>query len=113
LNSTKNQSVPDGGSTADGNDADDASEDAAAESEGSGTGKTEKKAAAGQSSSDATEAEVEEDTSIGSGAEPVSGRNAAARSKPHEPDGSGGKVLTLGAGALLLVAGVFVARRIF
>jgi hypothetical protein len=107
------ESVPDRGSTTDGNDADDVSEDAAAESKGSGTGETEKKATAGKSSSEDTDAEMEEDTSIGSGTEPVSGKNAAAKRKARESNGSGRRVLILGAGALLLVAGVFVARRIF
>ncbi len=51
-----------------------------------------------------------ESTDAGSGDEPVSGKNAAS----SEPRGTGVlQVLALGTGALLLVAGVFVARRTF
>ncbi len=49
-------------------------------------------------------------TDAGSGDEPVSGKNAAS----SEPRGTGVlQILALGAGALLLVAGVFVARRTY
>ncbi|MBA4114887.1 MAG: hypothetical protein H0X71_00260 [Rubrobacter sp.] len=54
----------------------------------------------------------EEDTGAGSlGATPVLGKNIASSSgEPREMSGPG--VLALGAGAFLLVAGVFVGRRI-
>jgi hypothetical protein len=119
------ENEPDEGSVTDGySAAEDASEDVAAESEGStnrGTEKktadtgadTEEKAATGRSSSDDTEAEGNEDASIESVVKPISEKNAVAASRLHESDGSGGGVLTLGAGALLLVAGIFVARSIF
>ncbi len=107
-------------------DADDgAGDDAGAEAEGSGSGGSGKKAAGdesgageeaadGESSSgDAEDEPEEEDTGTESAAEPVSGKNAAATSEPREAGGSGGKVMALGAGALLLVAGVFVARKTF
>jgi hypothetical protein len=43
---------------------------------------------------------------------PVAGKNAAATtSEPREASVTGGKVVTLGAGALFLAAGVYVARR--
>ncbi len=67
-----------------------------------------------ESSSSSGEAEVgSEEEESGSDPEPVSGKNAAATSEPRETAGSGGKVAALSAGALLLVAGVFVARRTF
>ena len=72
-----------------------------------------KEKAAADKSSNVTAAEGEEDASIESVAKPVSEKNAAAASKLHESDSSGGGLLTLGAGALLLMAGIFVARSIF
>jgi len=122
-----------GDSASEGNDADDsASDDAVAG--GSGSGEAEGKAGSGgaggkaadddesdaeeeaddeESSSGDTEDETEgEDTATA--AEPVAGKNAAATtSEPREATGTGGKVMALGAGALLLVAGVYVARRTF
>jgi len=121
--SSDSESEPDEGSVTDGySAAGDASEDATAESEGSGNRGTEKKAtdtgaaaeekaATGKSSSDGSEGD--EDASIESVAKPISEKNAVAASKLHDPGGSGGGILSLGAGALLLVAGIFVARRIF
>jgi hypothetical protein len=51
------------------------------------------------------------DTGAGAlGTRSVSGKNAAASEEPHEVSGPG--VLALGAGALLLAAGVIVGRRI-
>ena len=66
-----------------------------------------------ESSSEDTEVETEGgDTATA--AEPVAGKNAAATtSEPREAGGAGGKFMALGAGALLLVAGVYVARRTF
>jgi hypothetical protein len=118
------ESELDEGSVTDSYSAEDASEDATAESEGSENRGTEKKAAdtgadaeekaaTGKCSSDDTEAEGDEDASIESVEKPISEKNAVATSRLHEPDGSGGGVLSLGAGALLLVAGLVVARRIF
>ena len=116
---------PDEGSVTDGYSAtEDASEDATAEPEGSANRGTEKraadtgtgaeeKAATGRSSSDDTEAEGDEGDGIESVAKPISEKNAVAASRLHESDGSGGGVLSLGTGALLLVAGIFVARSIF
>jgi hypothetical protein len=127
--SSDSESEPDEGSVTDGySAAEDASEDATAGSEGSANRGAEKKAAdtgtdtgadaeekaaTGRSSSNDTEAEGNEDASIESLAKPISEKNAVAASRLHESDGSGGGVLNLGAGALLLVAGIFVARRIF
>lgn len=127
--SSDSEVEPDEGSVTDGYPAaEDASEDATAGSEGSANRGAEKKAAdtgtdtgagaeekaaTGRSSSDATEAEGDQDASIESVAKPISEKNAVAASRLHESDGSGGRVMTLGAGALLLVAGIFVARRIF
>jgi len=122
-----------GDSASEGNDADDsASDDAVAG--GSGSGEAEGKAGSGgaggkaadddesdaeeeaddeESSSGDTEDETEgEDTATA--AEPVAGKNAAATtSEPREAGGTGGKVVALGAGALLLAAGIYVARRTF
>jgi hypothetical protein len=122
--SSASEIEPDEGSITDDYSADeDASEDAKAEFEGSENGGTEKKAAdagteakekaAADKSSNVTAAEGEEDASIESVAKPVSEKNAAAASKLHESDSSGGGFLTLGAGAILLMAGIFVARSIF
>jgi len=119
-----------GDSASEGNDADDsASDDAVAG--GSGSGEAEGKAGSGEkaadddesgageeadneeSSSGDTEDETEGEDSV-TGAEPVAGKNAAATtSEPRETGGTGGKVMALGAGSLLLVAGVYVARRTF
>jgi hypothetical protein len=124
--SSDSEIEPDEGSVTDGYSApdEDASEDATAESEGTGNGGTEKKAAdtgadaeekaaTGKSSSEDTETEGDEDASIESVVKPISEKNAVAANRLHKSDGSGGGVFTLGAGALLLVAGIFVARRIF
>ncbi len=116
-----------GSSSADGGSADEggasansASDDA--DTEGSGSGK---KGADGEESATEEEDDDEESSSkgtaevgsegeeIGSDPETVSGNNAAATSEPRETGGSGGKVMALGAGALLLAAGVFVAHRTF
>ena len=65
-----------------------------------------------ESSSGDTEDETEGEASVGDGPEPVAGKNAAATtSEPREAGGTGGKIMALGAGALLLAAGVYVARR--
>ncbi len=127
-------SSADGDSTSEGNDADDsASDDAVAG--GSGSGEAEGKAGSGgaggkaadddesdaeeeadddkESSSGDTEDETEGEDSA-TAAEPVAGKNAAATtSEPREAGGTGGKVVALGAGALLLAAGIYVARRTF
>ncbi len=126
-------SSADGDSASEGNDADDSASDDA-ETGGSGSGEADKKAGsegaggkaadddesgAGEEADDAesssgdTEDETEgEDTAIAT--EPVAGKNAAATtSEPREAGGTGGKVMALGVGALLLVAGVYVARRTF
>jgi hypothetical protein len=67
-----------------------------------------------ESSSGDTEDETEGEDNAGADPEPVAGKNAAATtSVPREADGTGGKVMALGAGALLLAAGVYVARRTF
>ncbi len=122
-----------GDSASEGNDADDsASDDAVAG--GSGSGEAEGKAGSGgaggkaadDDESDAEEEADDEESSSGdteddtegedtaTAAEPVAGKNAAATtSEPREATGTGGKVMALGAGALLLVAGVYVARRTF
>ena len=119
------EAVTDDGSADSGEDADDgANDEAESEGSGSGTGGTGKKAAfaeeagekaaADKLSSDDAEAKPEREATLtGSGAEPVSGKNAAATSRPREMRGSGDGFLTIGAGALLVVAGVFVARRTF
>jgi hypothetical protein len=66
-----------------------------------------------ESSSGDTEDETEGEDSA-TVAEPVVGKNAAATtSEPREAGGTGGKVMALGAGTLLLAAGVYVARRTF
>jgi hypothetical protein len=58
------------------------------------------------------EDEIEDKDSADTGPEPVAGKNAAATtSEPREARVTGGKVMALGAGALLLAAGVYVARR--
>jgi hypothetical protein len=89
---------------------------------GSGSGE---KAADGDGSSTGEEAdevptsgdiedEIEDKDSADTGPEPVAGKNAAATtSEPREASVTGGKVMALGAGALLLAAGVYVARRTF
>jgi hypothetical protein len=56
-----------------------------------------------------TEDEIEGEDSIGTGPEPVTGKNADATSTPREASGTGGKVMALCASALLLAAGVYVA----
>jgi hypothetical protein len=118
-------SSADGDSTSEGNDADDsASEDAVSGGSGAGGagGKAadddesgaEEEADGEESSSGDTEDETEEEDSAGDGPMPVAGKNAAATtSEPREASGTGGKVMALGAGALLLAAGVYVARRTF
>jgi hypothetical protein len=51
---------------------------------------------------------------VGNSPMPVAGKNAAATtSVPRKAVGTGGKVMALGAGALLLAAGVYVTRRTF
>lgn len=66
-----------------------------------------------ESSSEDTEDETEEGED-GAGPEPVAGKNAAATtSEPRETSDTGDKVMALGTGALLLTAGVYVARRTF
>ena len=58
------------------------------------------------------EDEIEDKDSADTGPEPVTGKNTAATtSEPREARVTGGKVMALGAGALLLAAGVYVARR--
>ena len=75
---------------------------------------TEEEADVEGSSSGNTEDEIEGKDSAGTGPEPVAGKNAAATtSEPREAGDTGGKVMALGVGALLLAAGVYVARRIF
>lgn len=75
---------------------------------------TEEEADVEGSSSENTEDEIEGKDSAGTGPEPVAGKNAAATtSEPREAGDTGGKVMALGVGALLLAAGVYVARRIF
>jgi hypothetical protein len=115
------EAVTDGGSVVNGDDTNDgASDDTKAQPEGSGVG-TEgtakdagEEAVAGKSSFEGPEARPKgEYTLTEADAEPVSGKNAAATSRPREMRGSGDGFLTIGAGALLLVAGVFVARRTF
>jgi hypothetical protein len=123
-------SSADGDSASEGNDADDSAsgDDLAG---GSGSGEAEGKAGSGEEAADddesgtGEEADDEESSSgdnedetegedSATAAEPVAGKNAAATtSEPREADGTGGKVMALGAGALLLVAGVYVARRTF
>jgi hypothetical protein len=62
--------------------------------------------------SEDTEDEIEDEVSADTGLEPVARKNAAATtSEPREASVTGGKVVTLGAGALFLAAGVYVARR--
>ena len=52
--------------------------------------------------------------SAGTGREPVAEKDTAATtSKPREASDTGSKVTALGASALLLAAGAYVARRIF
>ena len=99
---------------------DSASDDADTEESGSGEksaedneSATEEEADNEESSSKDTAEVGSEGEEIGSDPETVSGKNAAATSEPHETGGSGGKVMALSAGALLLTAGVFVARRTF
>lgn len=120
-----------GGSSADEDDDADGSASDDAETEGSGSEEAEVKARSGEkagdesgteeetddeeSSSGDTEDEAEGEGSPDDSPEPVAGKNAAATtSEPREEGGTGGKVMTtLGAGALLLAAGVYVARRTF
>ncbi len=64
--------------------------------------------------SEDTEDEIEGEDNTGVGLKAVAGKNAAATtSEPREAGDTGGKVMTLAAGALLLAAGVYVARRTF
>ncbi len=66
------------------------------------------------SNSENTEDEIEGEDSTGTGPEPVAGKNAAATtSEPREEGDTGGQVMAVGAGALHLAAGVYVARRTF
>jgi hypothetical protein len=66
------------------------------------------------STSGDTEDEIEDKVSADTGLEPVAGKNAAATtSEPGEASVTGGKVMAMGAGALFLAAGVYVARRTF
>jgi hypothetical protein len=97
-----------------------ASDDAV--SGGSGSGEAGGKAAddgesgAGEEADgeESSSGDTEEEDSMGNGPMPVAGKNAAATtSEPHEAGGTGGKVMALGAGALLLTAGVYVAHRTF
>ncbi len=82
----------------------------AADGNGSGTGEE----ADEVSTSEDTEDEIEDKDSADTGPEPVAGKNAAATtSEPREASVTGGKVMALGSGALLLAAGVYVARRTF
>lgn len=123
--SNSESSSADSDSASEGEDADDSASDNA-EAGGSGSGGAGGKAAdddesgAGEeaddeeSSSGDTEDETEGEASVGDGPEPVAGKNAAATtSEPREAGGTGGKIMALGAGALLLAAGVYVARRTF
>ena len=104
-------------SYADGADDEEADETGAGES-GSGPDDEESadsESVSGDEASDEAEAgltDEEEDTGAGSpgAAGPVSGKNAAASEEPREVSGPG--VLALGAGILLLAAGVVVGRRI-
>jgi hypothetical protein len=118
-------SSADGDSASEGNDADDSASDDAV-SGGSGAGGAGGKAAdddesgaeeeadGEESSSGDTEDETEGEDNASAGPEPVAGKNVAATtSVPREAGGTGGKVMALGAGALLLAAGVYVARRTF
>ena len=117
----------DAGSAGEGNDEDD-SEDAGAAGSGSetgsgGTGKSAGSDKRSEGEESAAEEEADDESSsgdAGAGSEgedtatatdSVSGKNAAATSEPREAGNSGGKVAFLGAGALLLVAGILVARK--
>ena len=116
-------------------DEDDGAEGSAsddAEAGGSGSGEAEREAGSGKKAADGDESgtggkaddeespsedtkdELEGEGSADTGPEPVAGKNAAATtSEPHEASDTGSKVMALGAGALLLAAGAYVARRIF
>ena len=117
----------DAGSAGEGNDEDD-SEDAGTAGSGSETGSGETGKSVGsdknaEGEGSAAEEEADDESSSGdtgagsegedtaSAAESVSGKNAASTSEPREAGSSGGKVAFLGVGALLLVAGVLVARK--
>lgn len=114
-------SSADGGSAGEGGASEDnASDDAATEGSGSVEKDADAKESATEEEADDEESSSGDDAEVGSegeetGSDPetVSGNNAAATSEPREMGGSGGKVMALGAGALLLAAGVFVARRTF
>ena len=123
-------SSADDDSTSGGNDADDSASDDT-QAGGSGSGEAEGKAGSEEKAVDddesgaGEEADDEESSSgetagetegedAATAAEPVAGKNAAATtSEPREAGGTGGKVTALGASALLLAAGVYVARRTF
>jgi hypothetical protein len=119
----------DGGSDRSPDDEDDGTDSSASDdavSGGSGAGGAGEKAADDdgsntgeesddeESSSGDTEDETQGEDNAGAGPEPVAGKNAAATTgEPREASGTSDKVMALGAGALLLVAGVYVARRTF
>jgi hypothetical protein len=121
----KSDSDSDGSSADEDDDTDgSASDDAVSGGSGAGGARgkaadddesgTEEEADDEEASSGDTEGETEEEDSAGNGPIPVAGKNAAATtSEPREAGGTGGKVMALGAGALLLAAGVYVARRTF
>ena len=132
LNDEASADSSSGGSTADEDDDTDGGTSDDAEAGGSGSEEAEVKARSGEkaaagdepgteeetddkeSSSGDTEGETEGEDSPGDSPEPVAGKNAAATtSESSEAGGTGGKVMPLGAGALLLAAGIYVARRTF
>ena len=120
------------GNSADEDDGAEGSVSDEAEAGGSGSGEAERKTGSGEkaadgdesgtgeeadneeSSSEGTKDEIEGGDSAGTDPEPVAGKNAAATtSELREASNTGGKAMALGAGALLLVAGVYVVRRTF